>query len=124
MFINRPTFFHICVYYIGGELTVDDRSWMMHMIPSMTVEEVTNFLYPHVYPLTDLNLEPSTEPAPLPVQMRASIDYFCTNEAYLIENGLVAFIWVGLEVPMEWVQAVFNANSVAQLDSERVFSVI
>ena len=129
----------------GPELTVDDRAWMMSLVPSMTPLAVSQFLYPRIYPLTTLGstiidangeengggltmsgggqkgkgtiMAPSSVEMPAPI--RASFDYFGTEEAYLIENGLVAFIWCGAGVPKEWLQSVFNVASVAHLDTEK-----
>lgn len=55
-----------------------------------------------------------------PSQVRASIEYFDQEDAYLIENGMVAFIWIGQRVPSEWLLEVFNAKSLDRLDTEKV----
>jgi len=103
----------------GSELTVDDRAWMMNLVPSMTIQEVSAFLYPHVYPISGLSLDSNDSVLQIPNQVRASIEYLSSEEAYLIENGFVAFIWLGLGVSPEWLHNVFNANSLAQLDAEK-----
>lgn len=36
------------------------------------------------------------------------------------ENGRVMFMWVGYNVPMDWVQNVFGAQSAAQIDIDKV----
>jgi hypothetical protein len=109
----------------------------------MTPLAVSQFLYPRIYPLTGLvggqsttnvngqNIQSPTADAnanggfvdgkfEMPAQIRASFEYFCTEEAYLIENGLVAFIWCGGNVPKEWFQNVFNVASIVNLDTEKV----
>jgi len=40
--------------YIGAELTVDDRAWMMSLVPSMTPLAIQQFLYPRIYIITSL----------------------------------------------------------------------
>jgi len=103
----------------GSELTVDDRAWMMSIVPSMSVAEVTVFLYPRVYEITNLSFGQNDSSLQFPPQVRASMEYFKQTEAYLIENGFVAFIWVGQQVPSEWLSSVFNVKSFEYLDSEK-----
>ena len=103
---------------------------------------VSQFLYPRIYPLTGLSAAqqpqqqadgaqqngqqqqavPTLE-LELPPTIRASFEYFSTEEAYLIENGLVAFIWCGAGVPNDWLQCVSNVVSVAHLDTEKVWEL-
>lgn len=52
--------------------------------------------------------------------MRASYDFLSSEKAYVIHNGIIMFIWIGLRVPQTWMQDVFNSNSVAQFDVENV----
>ncbi|CAK5112195.1 unnamed protein product [Meloidogyne enterolobii] len=123
----------------GAELTVDDRAWMMSLVPSMTPLAIQQFLYPRIYIITSLcssvgNSSGSTESLKndsgcvtkmqgspdFPAPIRASFDYFSPDEAYLIDNGLVAFIWVGSGVPSSWLKDVFNVSSIAQLDTEKL----
>ncbi|KAL3118772.1 hypothetical protein niasHT_009620 [Heterodera trifolii] len=159
----------------GAELTVDDRAWMMSLVPSLTVLAAAHLLYPRIYPLTALGTPQQQQQQQLaaddghnqqqtgqangggmpsgartstlyslledelaamgiadgggtdaqqqlvvevPAQVRASFEYFQPQEAYLIENGLVAFVFVGREVPSEWLSNVFGVNTVTHLDTE------
>jgi len=113
-----------CMYLIaiGSEMMVDDKAWMMSLIPSMTVEDISASLYPRVYRIDGLALDESGSFTSVPVQVRASIEYMSADAAYLIENALVAFIWVGQEVSSEWLRAVFGVNSCAHLDTEKASS--
>lgn len=91
----------------------------MSLVPSLTVHEATQFLYPRVYVVSNLTLEPDGSIL-IPRQIRASAEYFSSEEAYLMENNMVAFIWVGLNVPAEWIQTVFGVSSIVNLDTEKV----
>lgn len=120
---------------------------MMNMVPSLTVEDSMKILYPLVYPVTDLALENVTDEVSqivilyfpslsfiflslslavfrfqlvFPGCVRAAYEYFNNEKAYLMCNGIMMFLWIGLGVSQEWVQDVFNANSVAQLNTESV----
>lgn len=94
----------------------------MQLVPSMTVEETMGFLYPKVYALSQWKIYVNENNSfSMPPQIRASFEYFSTNEVYLIESGLVSFIWVGLNTPKQWLQDVFNVSSPSHLDTEKVF---
>ncbi|CAD5209165.1 unnamed protein product [Bursaphelenchus xylophilus] len=101
----------------GGEITVDDRAWMMNLARSMRPDDVIRYLYPSVYPLTQVNVESIRES--LPVSVRASFQYFQQEEAYLVDNGMIAFIWIGPQVNKDWLQNVFGVHAIENLDSEK-----
>lgn len=104
----------------GPELTVDDRSWMMSLIPSMKTEDVVRFLYPSIYPISTLT--PDQEA--LPNRIRACYQFFQGNEVYAVDNGLILFIWIGFQTDPKWIEDVFNARSIETLDSEKVGIVV
>lgn len=102
----------------GSDVTVDDRAWMMQIVPSLCVEDTMPLLYPAVFPISDLILEQPKDELLLPSCIRASYENLCTDKVYLMYNGLMMFIWLGLGVAQDWVQDVFGSNSVAQLNTE------
>lgn len=108
--------FILFYFFLGSELTVDDRAWMMSMVPSMCVSEVSAFLYPRIYSITNLGNSNSK----VLNQIRSSYDYFQQTESYLIENSMIAFIWIGVNVSQLWLKNIFNVDSFQQLDSEKV----
>ncbi|VDN53026.1 unnamed protein product [Dracunculus medinensis] len=87
----------------GNDMTVDDRSWMMQMICSLRIEDALLLLYPSVS---------------MPAYIRASFDNFSHDKAYIIYNGIIMFLWIGLQVPQTWIQDIFNSNSVSHLNVE------
>lgn len=93
---------------------------MMNLVPSMTISDVSLFLYPRVYRISELAINSNEPNFALPKQIRASIEYFQNNEAYFIENGLVAFIWLGIDICQEWLFNVFNVHTLSHLDVEKV----
>ena len=44
----------IIFFNLGAELTVDDRTWMMSLVPSMTPLAIQQFLYPRIFTITSL----------------------------------------------------------------------
>jgi len=104
----------------GAEITVDDRAWMMSIIPSLRVDEAMRLLYPTVLPITSLALESPDQQLELPSPVRASVEFLQQSEAYIIENGILCFVWVGSAVSPEWIQDVFDARALDRLDTESV----
>ncbi|TMS38858.1 hypothetical protein L596_005490 [Steinernema carpocapsae] len=104
----------------GAELTVDDRAWQMQILDGAKVEETLALLYPRVYDITDITMHADCSPSDfvLPSCARASYDNMEATKAYLIENGLFIFFWIGTNMSQEWLTEVFNAPSFAALDSE------
>ncbi|KAK6110300.1 Sec23/Sec24 trunk domain family protein [Brugia pahangi] len=100
----------------GNDMTVDDRAYLMHLIPSLRTEDALTLLYPTVFPVSDLMLEQQTAEITLPVCIRASYDNLSPEKAYIIFNGIMMFLWIGLKVSQDWMQDVFNSNSVAHLN--------
>jgi protein transport protein SEC24 len=56
----------------------------------------------------------------LPQAVRAAADNLLPEKAYLIENGLVLFLWIGLGVVPQWAQDVFGVSAVPHIDTEKV----
>uniref|UniRef100_F1KR98 Protein transport protein Sec24C n=1 Tax=Ascaris suum TaxID=6253 RepID=F1KR98_ASCSU len=102
----------------GSDVTVDDRAWMMQLVASLRIEDTMLLLYPNVFPISDLTLDQPTDEIAFPASVRASYDNLSAEKAYVIYNGLMMFIWIGLGVAQQWVQDVFNANSVTHLNTE------
>ncbi|KAI6190977.1 Sec23/Sec24 trunk domain-containing protein [Aphelenchoides bicaudatus] len=102
----------------GPEITVDDKAYLMRLIPSLRIDETIHFLYPTVIPITSLALMSSDQQLELPGQLRASAEFLQQTEAYIVENGLMCFIWIGSQVAPEWIQNVFGVQNLSRLDTE------
>lgn len=77
-------------------------------------------LYPQILPITNLEMSENSLQLAMPTPVRASYEYMDPNEVYLIENGIIGFIWIGLNAPIEFINDVFNAQSLQHLDTEAV----
>ncbi|VDN02983.1 unnamed protein product [Thelazia callipaeda] len=102
----------------ANDITVDDRAYLMQIVPSLKVEDALTLLYPTVFAVSDLVIEPQSTEITLPASIRASYENLSADKAYIIYNGIMMFLWIGLKVPQDWVQDVFNSNSVTQLNVE------
>ncbi|XP_071828864.1 protein transport protein Sec24C-like isoform X4 [Apostichopus japonicus] len=94
------------------DITTDDRSWLMQTLLGMDVLSTHVYFYPQLIPIHDI----SPDGDDIPMSIRCSADRFSDNGVYLLENGLMMFLWIGLHVSNEWVQSIFGVNSPAQID--------
>lgn len=58
----------------------------------------------------------STDGDDIPTPIRCSAERFSDSGVYLLENGLMMFLWIGLHVSNDWVQSIFGVHSPAQID--------
>ncbi|GLG96873.1 Protein transport protein Sec24C [Gryllus bimaculatus] len=99
----------------GSDMTIDDRSFVMQAVSIMDLPSSVVYFYPRLIPLHDIDVDSSDIPAPI----RCTADKIRDEGVYLLENGVHMFLWIGLNVGMDWVQNVFGVHSAAQIDIDR-----
>lgn len=99
----------------GADMTIDDRSYVMQTVATMPISISIAYTYPRLFPLHDIDPQ-DTE---LPPMLRCSMDKFADDGAYLLENTIHMFLWLGMALPSQWVQSVFGVPSVVQVDTDR-----
>ncbi|XP_023212739.1 protein transport protein Sec24C-like [Centruroides sculpturatus] len=99
----------------GPEMSTDDRSFIMLALNSMDVNASAGYLYPRLLPLHDVDVD-SEE---LPIALRCSVEKVKDNGAYLLENGIYLFLWIGHSVNPEWIQDVFGVQAAARIDIDK-----
>ncbi|CAF1439646.1 unnamed protein product [Rotaria sp. Silwood1] len=87
-------------------VTTDDRNLLMHRLMSMGIKGTFAYLYPRVYALH--NLEEDHLPPPM---IRCSYDRFSETGAYVLENGIVMYIWLGSQINPTFVQSLFGIQT-------------
>lgn len=95
-------------------MSSDDRSWLMRSVMSMDQAASVPYFYPRLFSLHDLDME-STD---LPKVIRCSADRMSESGVYLLENGISLFMWIGLQVDPGWLNQVFGAHTIGQVDIE------
>ncbi|XP_017888499.1 protein transport protein Sec24C [Ceratina calcarata] len=98
----------------GADMTIDDRSFVMQAVATMPISISVVYVYPRLLPLHDVDPQ-DTE---VPQMLRCSIDKFTDDGAYLLENSIHMFLWLGLALSPQWVQAVFGVPSVVQVNTD------
>lgn len=101
----------------GSDMTIDDRSFVMQAVMTLDVPSSVVYFYPRLMPLHTVG----TESDDIPFPVRCSIENMEDSGVYLLENGIHMFMWIGLAVNPEWLQAVFGVASPTQIDVERPF---
>uniref|UniRef100_A0A6P4EQB4 Protein transport protein Sec24C n=1 Tax=Drosophila rhopaloa TaxID=1041015 RepID=A0A6P4EQB4_DRORH len=103
----------------GSDMTLDDRSYVIQFILSMDLNQSASYLYPRFIPIH--NVVPEETDLPTPIR--------CTHEktqedgAYILENGVHLFVWLGQSLSPNFVQSVFGVQGLQQLALER-FNIV
>lgn len=103
----------------GSDMTLDDRSYVIQFILSMDLNQSVSYLYPRFIPIH--NVVPEETDLPTPVR--------CTHEktqedgAYILENGVHLFVWLGQALSPDFVQSVFGVQGLQQIALER-FNIV
>lgn len=71
--------------FIGADMTIDDRSFVMQAVATMPISISVVYIYPRLLPLHDIDPQ-DTE---LPQMLRCSIDKFSDDGAYLLGKYVI-----------------------------------
>lgn len=99
----------------GSDMSCDDRSYVMQFVLSMDLSMSVFYFYPRLLPIHDV--DPNDDDIPAPI--RCTIEKMLDDGAYILENGIHMFIWLGLNVAPEFTQAVFGAQCAQLVDTDR-----
>lgn len=100
----------------GSDMTCDDRSYAMQFVLSMDLSISVSYFYPRLIPIHDIDVN-DTE---LPLPVRCTYEKMSENGAYILENGIHMFIWLGLNLSPEFVQPVFGVQCAQQIDTDKL----
>ena len=64
--------------FVGSDMTVDDRCFMMHAVSIMDIPSSLNYFYPRVLPLVNVDLQM------IPMPVRCTSYKFTNQEAYIL----------------------------------------
>ncbi|PAA61724.1 hypothetical protein BOX15_Mlig008454g1 [Macrostomum lignano] len=106
-------------FQTGSDVSTDDRSYLMYLCESMDVLASNVFFYPRLMPLHDLPPDsPDSEQPTLPAFIRCSVERLDQRGVYLLDNGLVMFLWIGPSVDPHWINQVFGVNSLEEIQKD------
>lgn len=100
----------------GSDMSCDDRSYVMQYVLSMDLPTSVLYFYPRLIPIHDVDVNEEDVPSPI----RCTVEKLMENGAYILDNGIHMFVWLGQNLPPEFTQAVFGAVCTAAIDTDRV----
>ncbi|XP_052892317.1 protein transport protein Sec24D [Anopheles moucheti] len=100
----------------GSDISIDDRSYVIYYVMSMDLPTSVHYFYPRLIPLHDVNVEGGDA---VPAAIRCTGDKMLEDGAYILENGVHMFLWLGLSLSSEFTQSVFGAQCTQQIDTDR-----
>jgi len=99
-------------------LTPDDRSWLMYTVMPMGVNSSVHYFYPKLTPIAGPNVSLDTSSP-----VRCSRDKLTDDSAFILENGIYIFMWVGSAVSPEWLQSIFGVSNLGQINVETITEI-
>ena len=103
----------------GPDMTVDDRTFNMYAAQTSHVGASLGYLYPRLIPLMEMG-PPTSSDHILPMPIRCTYDKLRDDGAYLLDNGIHMFLWIGHKVIPEWIHGVLGNDPAAQVDLNRL----
>ncbi|XP_053672360.1 protein transport protein Sec24C [Anopheles nili] len=100
----------------GSDISIDDRSYVIYYVMSMDLPTSVQYFYPRLIPLHDVNVDAGDT---VPASIRCTGDKMHEDGAYILENGVHMFMWLGLSLSSEFTQSVFGAQCTQQIDTDR-----
>lgn len=97
----------------GTDMTCDDRSFAMQFVLVMDLPMSVWYFYPRLVPLHDVDATGEGVPAAI----RTTAVKLADDGAYVLENGVYMFVWLGYNLSGEWVRSVFGAQHSQQVDT-------
>uniref|UniRef100_A0A2S2QTF0 Protein transport protein Sec24C n=1 Tax=Sipha flava TaxID=143950 RepID=A0A2S2QTF0_9HEMI len=103
----------------GPDMTVDDRWYNMHLVITADIPTTLGYFYPRLIPIHTLSDETSLNDVLIPDQLRCSIEKFSDDGAYILENGVYMFLWIGMGLSQTFLSNVFGVQNIMHVDTER-----
>jgi protein transport protein SEC24 len=91
---------------------------LINHVNSLSVEQTNAFLYPRCFVLNEDDQSDSHNQAFR--QVRAAGEKIRQDQAYLLENGVAMFMWLGSQLDPTWLNEVFGVATLAQIDVDKV----
>ncbi|VDP09444.1 unnamed protein product [Soboliphyme baturini] len=98
----------------GSDLATDDRAWLMQLVPPLRVFDTVYFFYPRLFSVSELD-----DSDDFPESVRCSYENLAISSSYILENGVLMFLWIGSGIDSQWLEQVFGVSSLTQLNCEK-----
>ncbi|KAL9258600.1 transport protein SEC24 C-like protein [Drosera capensis] len=98
---------------------IDDRSFWINYVSSLSAPLAVPLVYPRMISVHDL-LSKETDGAIIPPPTPLSSEHVSDEGVYLLENGIDALIYLGSAVNPQIVQQVFGVSSIEEIPAQRL----
>ncbi|XP_067622120.1 protein transport protein Sec24C-like isoform X2 [Eurosta solidaginis] len=103
----------------GSDMTIDDRSYVMQFVLTMDLNMFVSYFYPRFIPIHNVDVDDNE----LPMSIRCTHEKMLEVGAYILENGVHLFVWLGQSLPQTFIQPIFGVQCTQQVNAER-FAII
>lgn len=111
----------------GSDMTIDDRSYVIHFVLTMDLLISVSHLYPRFIPIHNLDVdlhderseESNLNDIEVPISIRSTHEKITEDGAYILENGVHFFLWLGQSLPVTFIQPLFGVQCTQQVNAER-----
>ncbi|XP_053957930.1 protein transport protein Sec24C [Anastrepha ludens] len=103
----------------GSDMMLDDRSYVMQFVMAMDLNMSVSYLYPRFIPIHNVDVDENE----LPMSIRCTHEKMSEDGAYILENGVHLFVWLGQSLPQSFIQPIFGVQCTQQVNGER-FAII
>lgn len=120
----------------GTDLRPDNRAWLQRLAYSMDVNQLELFLRPRLMKVSKLKDNEGLEGKDcidLPNEVPLSCKELSSNDAFLLDNGVEMWLWLGEDVDQKWENLVLDVDSMelrtpadhdTNSDSKRVSNIV
>lgn len=103
----------------GSDITLDDRSFVIQFVLIMDLPMSVNYFYPRFIPIHGVDVNEKK----IPISIRCTHEKMSEDGAYILENGVYFFIWLGRSLAQSFLQPLFGVQSTQQVNAER-FTIV
>lgn len=100
----------------SSSMSSDERSIALANVRSMNCQSLDTYLRPRIYPVHQLHAQEGLPDASgivtLPVEINATAAELSFDGAYLADNGLTIFLWIGRSISPHFLQECFGMTTV------------
>jgi len=104
----------------GTGVRLDEKCYLLLQISSMGIAKSSSFAYPRLYALHtlggDVGLRDASGKVKMPTPLRLSGDQLSPEGAFLIEDGLRCYIFLGKLIAPAFINQVFGLSSLEGVD--------
>lgn len=86
---------------------------------TMDIPTSVAYFYPRLIPLTEIEPNPDGGNVEIPPPIRTSIEKTNEQGAYILENGIHMFLYIGVALNPEFCQQVFGVPTAVQINVDQ-----